>query len=328
MIDGLSDLDLPQTRSESPNDQPSKDEYSHLRQENSGSRSSDDISFGNKIYRISLSNSKVKRHSSEPTVHSPVTNIVKFEENVKFGDIPAEDSGSPLQNTVFSFKKRRPETKSGAIFRNKKRKIKTNVKAKSFGGRINPSIRDGDLTFLKKIGKGSFGIVWKAEYLGSYVAVKKIKKDLLSRKQIKMLSKEGETWQRIPPHENVVRFVDFGQCSDRNGIKLDSIFLVLEFMKDGSVLDLLQERKVFTLKEKYNMLKQISAGVWNLHNANCVHRDLALRNILIDLGNFRVAVTDFGLSRHLDTQEKSNRTATTLAIAWSAPESLKDQTYT
>ena len=68
--------------------------------------------------------------------------------------------------------------------------------------------------------------------------------------------------------------------------------------------------------------------VYSLHCDHIVHRDLALRNLLIDLTVFNVVVCDFGLSRVLDYNNNPSKTYTrTLPIAWSAPESLRDSTY-
>eukprot|EP00494_Astrolonche_serrata_P031100 UN31369 len=105
------------------------------------------------------------------------------------------------------------------------------------------------------------------------------------------------------------------------------VSLIMEYFVDGSVLSVMG-KKEFTTPQKYNILLQASAGVWSLHTVNCVHRDLALRNLLIDLKKFRVSVTDFGLSRFLDIHKTADKTSCrTLPIAWSAPESLKDGKY-
>eukprot|EP00494_Astrolonche_serrata_P025841 UN26102 len=75
-------------------------------------------------------------------------------------------------------------------------------------------------------------------------------------------------------------------------------------------------------------MKQASAGIWNLHSSFLVHRDLALRNLLIDLKRLRIVVTDFGLSRFVENFQNSGETASRIMpIYWSAPESLNDQKF-
>ncbi len=59
-----------------------------------------------------------------------------------------------------------------------------------------------------------------------------------------------------------------------------------------------------------------------LEDNNVVHRDLALRNLLVGRdqeGNYLVKVGDFGMSRTVD--KGYYRTSNTIApIRWSAPE--------
>ena len=44
------------------------------------------------------------------------------------------------------------------------------------------------------------------------------------------------------------------------------------------------------------MAEQAAAGVMHLHKEKVVHRDLALRNLLVDSG-WNIRISDFGLSR-------------------------------
>ena len=55
----------------------------------------------------------------------------------------------------------------------------------------------------------------------------------------------------------------------------------------------------FTKFEKIEIMKQAAAGIWAIHDSDVVHRDIACRNVLIDLKAFRVVVADFGLTTHL-----------------------------
>jgi serine/threonine protein kinase len=60
----------------------------------------------------------------------------------------------------------------------------------------------GDIQFEKKIGKGAFGEVWKAQYLGTDVAVKKMfqPEDAWVRKLIKREIEALRCVHVIPPH--------------------------------------------------------------------------------------------------------------------------------
>merc|ERR1719499_2890201 len=68
-----------------------------------------------------------------------------------------------------------------------------------------------------------------------------------------------------------------------------------------------------------------------LHMKGFVHRDIALRNVLIDLRTMESKVSDFRLSRLLvsDDSKSSYKTGGSqkLPIAWCAPETLQENTY-
>jgi len=154
------------------------------------------------------------------------------------------------------------------------------------------------------------------------VAVKKIKADRArDKKFLEMVESEALQWCKIPAHTNILRF--FGIWLDEN----KAYSLVSEFIADGSVLDVLHDRG-FSMHEKYKIMSQAAAGLWQLHDADVVHRDLALRNILIDLKSFRVCVADFGLSREQTMETAKVTMDAALAVSWSSPEILEEGRYT
>ena len=72
----------------------------------------------------------------------------------------------------------------------------------------------------------------------------------------------------------------------------------------------------------YNLLCSINF----LHSANVVHRDLKPANILID-GDCNILICDYGLSRTLPKDKKTNRplTAHVTSRFYRAPELILDQ---
>jgi len=60
----------------------------------------------------------------------------------------------------------------------------------------------------------------------------------------------------------------------------------------------------------------------------CVHRDLASRNVLVD-ANYTMKIADFGLARDIYKDEfYLKKTTGLLPIKWMAPESLFDRVFT
>eukprot|EP00494_Astrolonche_serrata_P001528 UN01534 len=126
---------------------------------------------------------------------------------------------------------------------------------------------------VKKLVRERLELFGKVRYFGTFVAIKTSTKRKANEQSMKELEREAKSWQQIPHHDNICRFI--GICLDPK-----HLCLVSEYVKDGSVLEYLSSHG-FSIAEKYDILQQAAAGVWNLHNANCAHRDLALRNLLI-----------------------------------------------
>src|SRR4051812_739022 len=83
-------------------------------------------------------------------------------------------------------------------------------------------------------------------------------------------------------------------------------------------LDLLltRKKKKITMTDLFAMATQTAAGMTHLEEQKLVHRDLALRNLLVtvrDEEKYVIKVADFGLSR----------ITRTIPVKWCAIESLE-----
>ena len=96
----------------------------------------------------------------------------------------------------------------------------------------------------------------------------------------------------------------------------------MELIKDGSLQELLQLRKVsdkrFTDKEVSTLIRSILSALAHMHEKDTMHRDLKPSNILLadrnDLSS--VKIIDFGLSeKYVLLDEYSNTQGTLLYMA-------------
>lgn len=172
-----------------------------------------------------------------------------------------------------------------------------------------------DLELCERIGKGEFGDVRLGRLRGDKVAVKTLK-DSCSAAQ-KFLA-EASLMSSLR-HENLVELLGLVLM---NGSQ--HILLVTEFMGKGSLVDYLRSRgrQHVTPRHQIHFALDTCSGMEYLESRKVVHRDLAARNVLISDDNV-AKVADFGLAR----EESYSLDCGKLPIKWTAPEALKNWTF-
>lgn len=154
----------------------------------------------------------------------------------------------------------------------------------------------------KKIGRGGYGVVWKAQFRDAKedCAVKII--NLRNRtsydRMLAHLKTEIYIMERFT-HPNVITLLD-------HFIIDDNAFIVMEFATDGSLADFVEKRGPLAERLAFEMFIQILRGLVHLHVHRIAHRDLKLDNILLRKPKFSnrrrtnetlvAKLTDFGLS--------------------------------
>lgn len=168
-----------------------------------------------------------------------------------------------------------------------------------------------EITLNRKIGAGQFGDVWKGEWKGSVeVAVKTMKEGTMSTDAF---MKEAEMMKKLR-HPKLVQL--YAVCS-----KEEPIYIITEFMKNGSLLDYLRDNVgAFGMDILIDMGAQVASGMAYLEVQNFIHRDLAARNVLVG-DNYNCKVADFGLARIIDPQNDYTASeGTKFPVKWTAPE--------
>ena len=184
------------------------------------------------------------------------------------------------------------------------------------------------------IGAGSFKKVYKATLTsgnGQQAVVAAM------RVRTADVAAEAKVLLELGQHPRLVR--QLGVCSGfqfRDGPADDTI-LVVEFAPRGDlhsvVLDMMDEEDTIPIPIKLVVLQQVTSGMEALTDQKLIHRDLALRNVLVfaldvnDVGVTSVKVSDFGLTVNSYTAGVKYVQGGPLPVRWLAVEALKRGRY-
>ncbi|KAK3703285.1 hypothetical protein QZH41_019312 [Actinostola sp. cb2023] len=186
----------------------------------------------------------------------------------------------------------------------------------------------------EKLGSGCFGNVYTGLYTRKdgkemVVAVKMLKATATDDGHKDIIA-ELEILKQVGRHPNIVSLV--GACT-----KDEPICIVIELVEGGCLHELLRKtRIVYERRSGYENIRSsltdrdlvtialdIAKGMKHLHKKQCIHRDLATRNVLIGKG-LVAKIADFGLARNVPSDGLYVKTSGgRVPWKWMAPEALR-----
>ncbi|XP_012585735.1 PREDICTED: cytoplasmic tyrosine-protein kinase BMX isoform X2 [Condylura cristata] len=254
------------------------------------------------MYTVSLFSKAV--HDKKGTVkhyhvHTNAENKLYLAENYCFDSIPKLIHYHQHNSAGMITRLRHPVS-------TKANKVPTSV---SLGSGIWELKRE-EITLLKELGSGQFGVVhlgkWKEQY---DVAVKMIKEGSMSEDEF---FQEAQTMMKLS-HPKLVKF--YGVCS-----KKYPIYIVTEYITNGCLLSYLKSHgKGLEPSQLLEMCYDVCEGMAFLESQQFIHRDLAARNCLVD-SDLSVKVSDFGMTRYVLDDQYVSSVGTKFPVKWSAPE--------
>ncbi|XP_024525747.1 extracellular signal-regulated kinase 2 isoform X2 [Selaginella moellendorffii] len=143
----------------------------------------------------------------------------------------------------------------------------------------------------QKLGKGAYGIVWKAfdRKTNDVVALKKIFDAFQNSTDAQRTFREVMFLQEINDHENVIKLTNVLKAeNDRD------LYLVFEYMETD--LHAVIRANILEDVHKQYIMYQLFKSLKYLHSAGLLHRDIKPSNLLLD-SDCRCKLADFGLAR-------------------------------
>lgn len=167
-------------------------------------------------------------------------------------------------------------------------------------GYLEPSTRPGSLgrlahyEILEVVGQGAFGTVLRAfdEKLQRVVAIKVMAPELAATSPTrKRFIREAQASAAIR-HENVVSVYSV----EEKPIP----YLVMEYIPGETLQQRLNRTGPLDVSETLRIGRQIAEGLAAAHATDLIHRDIKPGNVLLEGGQHKVKITDFGLARAAD----------------------------
>jgi len=187
-------------------------------------------------------------------------------------------------------------------------------------------IRREHLVFREEIGKGAFGVVYKADYLGIDVAVKAIgppggfadkMEEIFAAREVAVL--------KSCRHPNIVAFL--GIVAPDPAQPQQPVQIVLEYLSKGDLgRFLLDSVEPVSWARKVKICLDVACGMAYLHSRQIIFRDLKSENLLLD-DTFKCKICDFGFARAYTKTGRGRPTTMCGTDEFMAPEVILGQPY-
>uniref|UniRef100_A0A8B9KYJ9 non-specific protein-tyrosine kinase n=1 Tax=Astyanax mexicanus TaxID=7994 RepID=A0A8B9KYJ9_ASTMX len=169
------------------------------------------------------------------------------------------------------------------------------------------------------LGAGFFGEVYEGVYKKGKINVAvKTCKDCSPDVMEKFMS-EAVIMKNLD-HPHIVSLIGI--------IEESPVWIIMELYQHGELGNYLtQNKNTLTNVTLVLFSLQICKALVYLQGKNMVHRDIAVRNVLVATPEC-VKLGDFGLSRYIENEEYYKASITRLPIKWMAPESINFRRFT
>ncbi len=176
----------------------------------------------------------------------------------------------------------------------------------------------GAYRIVRRLGSGSMGTVYAGEHVETRqpVAVKMMRRGLLSDVGVRRFRQEGEILQRLH-HPYIAQIFEAGTSTRDPDARP---YLVMALV-DGMPIDRYCVEAGLSTHEKLELLARLCEGVGHAHRHGVIHRDLKPGNVLVDKTG-APRILDFGIARAVGIDDPTQTSAPLEALTYTATGQL------
>lgn len=170
---------------------------------------------------------------------------------------------------------------------------------------------------IEKIGGGGMAMVYKAKchLLNRNVAVKILREELISDKDlVNKFKKESQSVASLS-HPNIVNVYDVGGVDDL-------YYMVMEMVEGKTLKKVIKEKGALHQEEIIHYSKQVARALKHAHENYVIHRDIKPQNILIT-EDHRAKLTDFGIALSASANTLTNTGNLVGSVHYFSPEQAR-----
>lgn len=184
----------------------------------------------------------------------------------------------------------------------------------------------GKYLVQEELGRGSYGVVFRARQLGVErdVALKTLlPQAFLQSEIVERFQREAALVSRLQ-HPNIVTLYDFGESE---GV----LYMAMEFIRGRPLSQVIKEEAPVAPERAGHLVKQILTALAVAHREGIVHRDLKPENIILSLFDGDpdfVKVLDFGIAKLTRGDESADalKTLTVQGYVLGTPHYMSPET--
>jgi len=170
---------------------------------------------------------------------------------------------------------------------------------------------------IEKVGGGGMAMVYRAKchLLNRNVAVKILRDELISDKDLVSRFKRESQAVASLSHPNIVNVYDVGEVDDL-------YYMVMEMVEGKTLKKIIKEKGALHQEEIAHYSKQIAQALKHAHENYVIHRDIKPQNILIT-EDHRAKLTDFGIALSSSTNTLTNTGSLVGSVHYFSPEQAR-----